>query len=279
MDDRSSRRSASPAILLLIRLGLSAIFAQHGAQKIFGVLGATPVDSYFSQFGIAGLLETIGPALVALGLWTRPTAFVLSGEMAVAYFITWAPRGFWPIANGGEESALFSFAFLWLAAAGAGDWSLDAWIRARRTRAGWFSDLSHRAAALEPAARAALRMFVALVVVLHGARKAFGLLPVIAGRLAAPPFALDGLPSATGFVDIACGLLVGAGLLARPAAALLVVELVAAYVIVASPRTPWPRTNGGGEALIAALCLLAVVAAGAGAWGLDAVRRRSSAGS
>jgi putative oxidoreductase len=81
--------------------------------------------------GVAGVLEAFGGALLLLGLFTRPVAFLLAGEMAVAYFMAHAPRGFWPILNGGELPALYCFLFLYLAAAGGGPWSVDA-ARSRR---------------------------------------------------------------------------------------------------------------------------------------------------
>jgi putative oxidoreductase len=83
-----------------------------------------PVE-LFSLIGLAGVLELFGGALLLVGLFTRPVAFILSGEMAFAYFMAHAPRGFWPILNGGELAALYSFVFLYLAAAGGGPWSLD----------------------------------------------------------------------------------------------------------------------------------------------------------
>jgi putative oxidoreductase len=82
--------------------------------------------SLASQAGIAGFLEVFGGLLLLLGLFTRPVAFVLSGEMAVAYFIAHAPRGFWPVLNQGAPAALYSFLFLYFSAAGAGPWSIDA---------------------------------------------------------------------------------------------------------------------------------------------------------
>ncbi len=81
----------------------------------------------FSQMGLAGVLETFGGALLLLGLFTRPVAFVVAGEMAVAYFQVSAPLSFWPIVNGGVATVLFCFLWLYLSAAGAGPWSLDAW--------------------------------------------------------------------------------------------------------------------------------------------------------
>jgi putative oxidoreductase len=125
----------------LLRVITGALFMQHGVQKLFGLLlspdrpwtGAPPV---FSQFWFAGVLEVFGGALIVLGLFTRPVAFLLSGEMAVAYFQAHAPRNFWPILNGGEPVVLFCFVFLYLFTAGAGPYSVDAALRGRRRTAG-----------------------------------------------------------------------------------------------------------------------------------------------
>jgi putative oxidoreductase len=114
-------------LLSLLRIVAALLFMAHGTQKLF----AWPADQpeatapLFSVMGIAGILETFGGLLLALGLFTRPVAFVLAGEMAVAYFMAHAPRGFWPILNRGELAMLFCFVFLYLAAVGAGPWSLD----------------------------------------------------------------------------------------------------------------------------------------------------------
>jgi putative oxidoreductase len=83
--------------------------------------------------GVAGVLELVGGILIMIGLFTRPVAFILSGEMAVAYFTAHFPQGFWPTQNGGEPAALFCFIFLYMAARGAGDFSVDAVLRGRRT--------------------------------------------------------------------------------------------------------------------------------------------------
>jgi putative oxidoreductase len=85
-----------------------------------------------SRAGVAGTLEVIGGALIVLGLFTRPVAFVLSGLMAFAYFLAHAPQGFWPLLNRGELAALYSFLFLYLAAAGGGPWSIDHALRGRQ---------------------------------------------------------------------------------------------------------------------------------------------------
>jgi putative oxidoreductase len=121
----------------MLRAVTGALFMQHGVQKLFGLLvdpsrpwnGPPPM---FSQFWFAGVLETFGGALIVLGLFTRPVAFLLSGEMAVAYFQAHFPRSFWPVMNGGENVVLFCFVFLYLSAAGAGPYSVDAALRRRR---------------------------------------------------------------------------------------------------------------------------------------------------
>ena len=119
----------TPYLLSAVRFVLGALFIQHGLEKLWGFAGGRIDHDFASMHGIAGLLEFPGGLLLMLGLFTRPTAFILSGEMAVAYFRSWAPRGFWPITNGGEFSTMLAFAFLWLMAAGPGPWSLDALLQ------------------------------------------------------------------------------------------------------------------------------------------------------
>ena len=116
----------------LLRMVAGLMFAQHGAQKLFGWLGGEQVANVMSMMGIAGILEFFGGILIILGLFTRPVAFLLSGEMAVAYFMAHFPRAFWPAENGGEPAVLFCFIFLYFAAAGAGRWSIDDAIGRRR---------------------------------------------------------------------------------------------------------------------------------------------------
>jgi putative oxidoreductase len=110
----------------LLRIVAGFLFFQHGLPKLFGGFGQAIPAELLSQMGLAGIIEVIGGAMIALGLFTSPVAFIASGEMAVAYFQAHAPRGFWPIVNGGELAALYSFVFLYLAAAGSGKWSIDA---------------------------------------------------------------------------------------------------------------------------------------------------------
>ena len=122
--------------LNLLRIVAGFLFWQHGVQKLFGMLGRdTPVE-FFSLTGLAGVLETVGGVLVVLGLFTRPVAFILAGEMAWAYFMSHAPNGFWPIVNRGELAALYSFLFLYIAARGGGVFSVDGVLKLRKgTRA------------------------------------------------------------------------------------------------------------------------------------------------
>lgn len=123
----------APHALSLLRIIAGFLILQHGVQKVFGVLTAPPAPGappraqfeLLSMVGVAGLLEFFGGLLLLLGLFTRPVAFVLSGLLAVAYFMAHAPQGFWPILNRGELAALYSFVFLYLAAAGGGPWSVD----------------------------------------------------------------------------------------------------------------------------------------------------------
>lgn len=117
----------SPRLLSILRIATAFLFMSHGLQKVLGLPEPrpTPVD-LTSLSGIAGIMELVGGALLLIGLFTRPVAFVMSGLMAAAYFIAHAPHGFWPLLNRGELAALYSFVFLYLAAAGGGPWSVDA---------------------------------------------------------------------------------------------------------------------------------------------------------
>jgi putative oxidoreductase len=118
--------------LNLLRAITGFLFLAHGAQKLFGALGGEAVPP-MSLMGAAGALEFFGGLLILFGLFTRPVAFVLSGQMAVAYWMAHAPRGGLPIANGGELAVLYCFVFLFLFAHGGGDYSVDGWLRRRKT--------------------------------------------------------------------------------------------------------------------------------------------------
>ncbi len=120
--------SWAPRLLSILRIMTGLLLLQHGTAKLFKI----PVIPTFANLsitslpGIAGILELVGGVLIILGLFTRPTAFILSGMTAFAYFIAHAPKGFYPILNGGELAVLYCFVFLYLAAAGPGPWSVDA---------------------------------------------------------------------------------------------------------------------------------------------------------
>lgn len=114
----------APYFYVALRIAAGLAFAEHGAQKLFGVLGGQAV-ALTSQRGLAGIIEFVGGIMIALGLFTSPVAFISSGEMAWAYFQQHAPRGPWPIQNGGELAVLYCFIFLYVSAVGSGKLSID----------------------------------------------------------------------------------------------------------------------------------------------------------
>jgi putative oxidoreductase len=116
----------APRMLSVLRIVTALIFLAHGSQKLLGFPASDFSPAAFTMPWIAGVLELFGGALLVLGLFTRPVAFVLSGLMAAAYFIAHAPQSFYPALNGGDAAILFSFVFLYLVFAGPGPWSVDA---------------------------------------------------------------------------------------------------------------------------------------------------------
>jgi putative oxidoreductase len=114
----------SPQLYALMRIVVALLFACHGAQKLFGVLGGQQVV-LASKFGLAGIIEFVGGLMIAIGFLTGTAAFVASGEMAYAYFTQHMPRGGAPIQNGGELAVLYCFVFLYIAARGVGIWGVD----------------------------------------------------------------------------------------------------------------------------------------------------------
>ncbi|MFW6076709.1 MAG: DoxX family protein [Hyphomicrobiales bacterium] len=121
----------APQVLSILRIAAALLFMQHGTQKLlsFPSTGEPSEVALMSLIGVAGILELFGGALLLVGLFTRPVAFILSGFMAVAYFMAHAPRDFFPILNGGELAALYCFIFFYFFFAGGGAWSLDALLR------------------------------------------------------------------------------------------------------------------------------------------------------
>jgi putative oxidoreductase len=122
--------------LSVLRIVTALLFLQHGLAKHFGFPHVANFDNLqpFSLIGLAGAIEVVGGLLLLVGLFTRPAAFVMSGEMAVAYFMAHAPRGFFPLLNQGELAVLYCFVFLFLAIEGGGPWSLDTMLRKARPR-------------------------------------------------------------------------------------------------------------------------------------------------
>jgi putative oxidoreductase len=125
MEDSGGRAGVAHFTHNTLRIVVGFLFWLHGLQKMFGVPGWGEPVELMSRLGAAGVLETIGGPLIMMGLFTRPVAFLLAGEMAIAYFTVHLPRGFWPVMNGGEAPALYCWAFLFFAANGAGAFSLD----------------------------------------------------------------------------------------------------------------------------------------------------------
>lgn len=120
----------APRLLSILRIVAALIFMAHGTQKLLGFPASpNPSPEMFSLPWIAGVLEIVGGVLLIPGLFVRPTAFVLSGLMAFAYWLAHAPRSPYPVLNGGDAAILYCFVFLFLAAAGGGAWSLDRTLR------------------------------------------------------------------------------------------------------------------------------------------------------
>ena len=119
-------------ILSIVRIIVALLFLEHGLSRMFGFPSSMPTPALFSLYWFAGAIEFVGGALLALGLFTRIVAFVMSGEMAFAYFLSHAPHSFFPILNRGDAAILYCFLFLYFVFAGPGPWSLDAVLRRRR---------------------------------------------------------------------------------------------------------------------------------------------------
>ncbi|HVO01893.1 MAG TPA: DoxX family protein [Candidatus Cybelea sp.] len=115
----------APHLRSVLRIMTALLFVEWGTRKLFGFPAPFPVQT-FSLLWFAGIIETFGGTLVALGLFTRPVAFLLSGEMACAYFLEHIKKSFFPALNGGDGAVLFCFVFLYLVFAGPGPWSVDA---------------------------------------------------------------------------------------------------------------------------------------------------------
>jgi putative oxidoreductase len=139
------RVTLEPPVLSILRIVVGLAYLQHGLNKLFNFPPSAnhPAYSLFSlNPGVAGLLETLGSLFIIFGLFTRPVAFLLSGEMAIAYFTVDIHRGFYPLLNGGELVMLYCFAFFYLFVAGGGSWSLDRLLAQGRVGSATFSAAS-----------------------------------------------------------------------------------------------------------------------------------------
>jgi putative oxidoreductase len=116
----------APQWLSVVRIMSALLFLEHGTQKLFDFPPAAEPGTLTALMGTQGVIEVVGGVLLALGLFTRPVAFILSGNMAVAYFMAHAPRSFFPVLNGGDAAILYCFIFLYFFFAGGGAWSVDA---------------------------------------------------------------------------------------------------------------------------------------------------------
>jgi putative oxidoreductase len=137
----------SPYVLSIIRIVVALLFFEHGTSRLFGWPSPIDTPAFLSTYWFAGAIELVGGALLALGLFSRPAAFIMSGEMAFAYFLSHASKGFFPILNRGDGAILYCFIFFYIAFAGPGPWSLDALWRKKKAGADFSrasDDVPHR---------------------------------------------------------------------------------------------------------------------------------------
>jgi putative oxidoreductase len=129
----STAARLSPYVLSILRIVAALLFLEHGTSRLFAFPSPLPTPPVFSLYWFAGSIEIIGGLLLLFGLLTRPAALIMSGEMAFAYFLSHAPHSFFPILNRGDGAILYCFIFLYIAFAGPGPLSIDAWRQARGT--------------------------------------------------------------------------------------------------------------------------------------------------
>ena len=257
--------------LALLRMVAGLLFWQHGIQKLFGWFGGTVVPP-FSLFWFAGVLEFIGAPFLMVGLFTQPVAFLLSGEMAVAFFTQHLPNGFWPIENQGIVPLQFCFIFLLLATAGPGRFGLDG-LLARRA-AGRQDWLSQKLSEFYPVALPLLRIMTAFLFWQFGVRKFFGWL---GGR----PVPFPQLRWFAGVLETFGSPLIALGAWTRPLALILAGEMAFAYWTSHFPRGFagqgfWPIQNAGEPAVLFCFIYLFLVTAGPGRFRVAGLLSRKS---
>ena len=131
----ASRLSAlSPHVLSLVRIVVGLLFLEHGMSRLFGWPSPMAPPEFLALYWWSGAIELTGGALLTVGFLSRPAALIMSGEMAFAYFLSHAPKAFFPILNGGDSAILYCFIFFYFVFAGPGPWSIDAWLRGRADR-------------------------------------------------------------------------------------------------------------------------------------------------
>jgi putative oxidoreductase len=256
----------APHAYAILRIVTGVMFMMHGTQKLFAWPGTKPRATAALQL-TAGVIETVGGVMIALGLFASIAAFVASGTMAVAYFLRHAGTGekFYPIVNKGELAVLYCFVFLFIASAGSGRWSLDA-LRDRGTSAG----ATHTAPLLgrfNPQSFAVLRIVAGLLFAMHGTQKLFG------WPGDTPPIDVPMMRIA-GTIELVAGLLIAIGLAASFAAFIASGLMAAAYFMKHAPQSFLPILNAGELAVLFCFLWLYIAAAGAGRWSVDAMRNR-----
>ena len=116
----------APRVLSIVRIVVALLFLEHGTQKLFNFPPGPNHPAFFTLIWWQAIIEIVGGILLALGLFTQPVAFILSGDMAVAYFMSHSPRSFFPVVNAGDSAILYCFIFFYIFFAGPGPWSVDA---------------------------------------------------------------------------------------------------------------------------------------------------------
>ena len=257
-----------PRILSLTRIVIAYLFIQHGTQKLFAYPVSEPRNpvELLSLLGVAGVLETFGGLLIFLGLFTRPVAFILSGQMAIAYFMRHAPRDFWPAFNGGDLAFFYCFFFLYLAAAGPGPWSLDS-MRGKAGPSGFLARYQLQLLSV-------LRIAAAFLFTVHGTEDMIGW-PWPEGEEAFQGAQFRRINDYGHLMEAVLGPLILIGLFTRPIAFILSGEMAVAYFWSHQPRGWWHILNGGEDTTFFCWIFLYFAAVGGGTWAVDHLRKRS----
>ena len=243
-----------PVTLTFLRISAGFLFWERGASKLLGWFGGDQAD-FLTLLWVAAILEFLGGIAVAAGLFTRPVAFILAGEMAVAFFTAHFPRSFWPFVNQGELAVLFCFIFLLLATAGPGRLAAETLLPDKTVLRKLFSRFY-------PMTLTLLRIVTGVVFWQFGAAKLFGM---FGGNQ--PDFLT--LRWFAGVLEFFGGLLIAGGLYTRAVAFLLSGEMATAFFLSHFPGGFWPIQNGGERAVLFCFIYLFLMTAGPGRLSLD----------